>query len=117
MARTSQAIVRIGTRGSKLALVQAGLIQQQIAAALGAARADAEQVAPLVRITTTGDRVQDRRLMEIGGKGLFTKEIETALLEGRIDCAVHSLKDMPAELPAGLVIGAIPSARIRATRS
>ena len=71
MARTSQAIVRIGTRGSKLALVQAGLIQQQIAAALGAARADAEQVAPLVRITTPGDRVQDRRLMEIGGKGLF----------------------------------------------
>ena len=112
MARSSQAspqrVVRIGTRGSKLALVQAGLVQRQIAAALGASAADAEKVAPLVRITTTGDRVQDRRLMEIGGKGLFTKEIETALLEGRIDCAVHSLKDMPAELPAGLVIGAVP---------
>jgi len=108
LARTPQHIVRIGTRGSKLALVQAGLVQQQIAAALGAARADAQTVAPLVRITTTGDRVQDRRLMEIGGKGLFTKEIEAALLDGRIDCAVHSLKDMPAELPAGLVIGAVP---------
>ena len=83
-------------------------MQRQIAAALGASPDDAAEVAPLVHITTTGDRVQDRRLLEIGGKGLFTKEIEEALLAGRIDCAVHSLKDMPAELPPGLVIGAIP---------
>jgi hydroxymethylbilane synthase len=103
----SQPPVRIGTRASKLALAQAGLMQRAIAAALGAVDR-AEEVAPLVHITTTGDRVQDRRLLEIGGKQLFTKEIEEALLAGRVDCAVHSLKDMPAVLPPGLVIGAIP---------
>ena len=103
-----QAQVRIGARGSKLSLAQAGMMQRRIAVALGADVADAEQVAPLVIITTTGDRVQDRRLLEIGGKGLFTKEIEEAMLEGRIDCAVHSMKDMPAVLPDGLCIAAIP---------
>jgi hydroxymethylbilane synthase len=104
----SQPPVRIGARGSKLSVVQATLVQRRIAAALGAAADAAEEVAPLIRITTTGDKVQDRRLLEIGGKGLFTKEIEEALLDRRIDCAVHSLKDMPAECPPGLVIGAIP---------
>jgi hydroxymethylbilane synthase len=104
----SQPLVRIGTRASKLAVTQSGWVQRRIAAALGAPESEAEHAAPLVRITTTGDRVQDRRLLEIGGKGLFTKEIEEALLDGRIDCAVHSLKDMPAELPLGLIIGAIP---------
>jgi hydroxymethylbilane synthase len=108
LTATSQPLVRIGARGSKLSLAQAGTIQRAIAVALGADPADAERVAPLVVITTTGDRVQDRRLLEIGGKGLFTKEIEEALLAGQIDCAVHSLKDMPSELPPGLVIGAIP---------
>jgi hydroxymethylbilane synthase len=103
--------VRIGARGSKLSLAQAGMMQRRIAEALGADPADAaevDRVAPLVIITTTGDRVQDRRLLEIGGKGLFTKEIEEAMLEGRIDCAVHSMKDMPAELPDGLCIAAVP---------
>lgn len=104
----TQPPVRIGARGSKLSLTQAGMMQRRIAEALGADPADAERVAPLVVITTTGDRVQDRRLMEIGGKGLFTKEIEEALLDRRIDCAIHSLKDMPSVLPDGLCIAAIP---------
>ena len=103
--------VRIGARGSKLSLAQAGHMQRRIAAALGADPenpAEVERVAPLIVITTTGDRVQDRRLLEIGGKGLFTKEIEEALIEGRIDCAIHSMKDMPALLPDGLCIAAVP---------
>jgi hydroxymethylbilane synthase len=103
--------VRIGARGSKLSLAQAGHMQRRIAAALGADPEDAAavaQAAPLIVITTTGDKVQDRRLLEIGGKGLFTKEIEEALVDGRVDCAVHSMKDVPAELPPGLCIAAIP---------
>ena len=86
-------------------------MQRRIAAALGADPENAvevEAVAPLIVITTTGDRVQDRRLLEIGGKGLFTKEIEEALLAGEIDCAIHSMKDVPAVLPDGLCIAAIP---------
>src|ERR1700741_689620 len=86
-------------------------MQRRIAGLLGADPtnpSEVERVAPLIVITTTGDRVQDRRLLEIGGKGLFTKEIEEAMLEGRIDCAVHSMKDMPALLPDGLCIAAVP---------
>jgi hydroxymethylbilane synthase len=83
-------------------------MQQRIAAALGYGPDEAEAVAPLVRIVTTGDTVQDRRLLEIGGKALFTKEIEEALLAGRIDCAVHSMKDVPVARQDGLVIAAIP---------
>jgi hydroxymethylbilane synthase len=105
---TPRPLVRIGTRGSRLALAQAGQMQRRIAAALGYGPGEAEAVAPLVRITTTGDRVQDRRLLEIGGKALFTKEIEEALADGRIDCAVHSMKDVPVERKPGLVIAAIP---------
>lgn len=100
--------IRIGSRASPLALVQAHWTQAAICAALGEPVERREAVAPIVRITTSGDRIQDRRLLEVGGKGLFTKEIEEALLDGRIDCAVHSLKDMPAECPPGLVLAAHP---------
>jgi hydroxymethylbilane synthase len=104
--------IRIGTRGSRLALTQSGMMRDRIAAALGAPDgASAEELAAyavLVVITTTGDRIQDRRLLEIGGKALFTKEIEEALLDGRVDAAVHSMKDVPAEQPPGLCIAAIP---------
>ena len=101
-------LVRIGTRRSKLALTQSGMMQRAIGRALGVAEADIAEAVPLVEIVTTGDRVQDRRLMEIGGKALFTKEIEEALLDGRVDVAVHSMKDVPAEQPAGLCIAAVP---------
>ena len=95
--------LRIGTRGSKLALFQAHLVRRLVAAAHGVAEAD---IAVEV-IRTTGDAVQDRPLSEIGGKGLFTKEIEEALLAGTIDLAVHSMKDMAALLPGGLAISAV----------
>jgi hydroxymethylbilane synthase len=92
--------LRIGTRGSPLALAQVELVRRALA--LGAARP-----IELCRITTTGDRVTDRPLAEIGGKALFTKEIDQALLGGEIDCAVHSMKDMQSALPIGLAIAAI----------
>ena len=101
-------LVRIGTRRSKLALTQSGMMQRAIGRALGVADADLASAVPLVEIVTTGDRVQDRRLMEIGGKALFTKEIEEALLDRRVDVAVHSMKDMPADQPDGLCIAAVP---------
>jgi hydroxymethylbilane synthase len=100
--------VRIGTRASRLAQVQARWTQAAIVAALGAPAQAADEVAPLVLISTAGDRIQDRRLLEVGGKALFTKEIEQALLDGRIDCAVHSFKDVPAEATPGLALAAHP---------
>ena len=92
--------IRIGTRGSKLALAQAEETKRRLLAAHGLP----EEAVELVIIKTTGDAVRDRPLADIGGKGLFTKEIEEALLDGRVDLAVHSMKDVPAELPAGLAI-------------
>jgi hydroxymethylbilane synthase len=97
------AALRIGTRGSPLALAQAEMVRAQLAAAHGLV---AERIEIKV-IRTTGDAIQDRPLAEAGGKGLFTKEIEEALLAGTIDLAVHSAKDMPTVLPGGLVITAV----------
>src|SRR5580658_2574610 len=104
MAQSSQAspTLRIGSRGSPLALVQAREVLHRLSAACGV---PAERIDIKV-IRTTGDVIQDRPLTEAGGKGLFTKEIEEALLAGAIDLAVHSSKDMPTVLPAGLVLSA-----------
>jgi hydroxymethylbilane synthase len=98
----STASLRIGTRGSPLALVQARAVRSRLAAATGVN----EETIELVVIRTTGDTIQDRPLADEGGKGLFTKEIEEALLDRRIDLAVHSAKDMPTILPKGLALAA-----------
>jgi hydroxymethylbilane synthase len=97
---TSQ-VLRIGTRGSPMAMVQSGRVRDRLAASHPGIAVE------LVAIRTTGDRVQTRLLAEIGGKGLFTKEIEEALLRRDIDIAVHSLKDMETVVPPGLAIGCI----------
>jgi hydroxymethylbilane synthase len=92
--------LRLGTRGSRLALVQC----EEVADALRATGADVE----IVVIKTSGDRLAEIALADFGGKALFVKEIEEALLGGQVDVGVHSLKDMPAALPAGLTLGAYP---------
>jgi hydroxymethylbilane synthase len=94
-----QSPLRLGTRGSKLALAQAELVRAALAA-----RGIGCEILP---VKTTGDRITDRPLAEVGGKGLFTKELEDALLGGRIDLAVHSMKDVPVALPDGLQIAAL----------
>ncbi|MBT7259754.1 MAG: hydroxymethylbilane synthase, partial [Desulfobacula sp.] len=92
----------IGTRGSQLALWQANFIKSEIESLFPDLNVE------LKIIKTTGDRITDRPLAMVGGKGLFVKEIENALLNNGIDIAVHSMKDMPGELPKGLIIGAFP---------
>lgn len=94
--------LKIGTRGSKLALWQANWVKS----ALNTQHPSLS--IRLVIIKTKGDKILDVPLAMVGGKGLFVKEIEEALLDGRIDLAVHSMKDMPSEIPKGLCIGAIP---------
>jgi hydroxymethylbilane synthase len=101
-SNVSTVTLRIGTRGSPLALAQAYMVR----AALAAAHGWAEDAVEINVIRTSGDRIQDRPLSEVGGKGLFTKEIEDALLDGTIDLAVHSAKDMPTLLPDGLMLAA-----------
>jgi hydroxymethylbilane synthase len=102
MAQPSGTILRLGTRGSPLALTQARMVRAALAQAHGM---EPERIA-IETIRTSGDRIQDRPLADAGGKGLFTKEIEEALIAGTIDLAVHSSKDMPTVLPSGLVLTA-----------
>jgi len=94
--------LRIGTRGSALALWQANYVKSRIE------RASPGTAVRIETIKTSGDRIQDRALLEVGGKGLFVKEIQQALLEGDVDLAVHSLKDYPAENPEALVLACVP---------
>ncbi len=97
--------IRIGTRSSLLARTQAGMVKQMLETRLPVGVSTPIE---LVFITTSGDQQQQRSLAESGGKGLFIKEIETALLENRIDLAVHSAKDLPAQLAAGTIIAGTP---------
>jgi hydroxymethylbilane synthase len=100
LQRPTSPPLRVGTRGSKLARAQAGLVRDALASRCGFA-------SDLVAITTSGDRIKDRPLAEAGGKGLFAKELEEALLAEQIELAVHSMKDLPTILPDGLAIAAI----------
>src|SRR3546814_5284486 len=103
-------VFRIGTRGSPLALAQAHMVRDALAAAHCWA---ADRVA-IVPVKTTGDRVQDRPLAEIGGKALWTKELDRVLADGEIDCAVHSMKDVETIRPASIAIAAmLPRADVR----
>ena len=95
-------MIKIGTRGSKLALWQANWVKSALE------KSSASATVELTTIKTKGDKILDSPLAQVGGKGLFVKEIEDALLTGRIDIAVHSMKDMPSALPSGLRIGAVP---------
>ena len=104
MPPTRQAALRIGTRGSPLALAQANETKARLLQAHPGMPAAAIEI---VVIRTSGDRIQDRPLAEAGGKGLFTKELDEGLLRGTIDLAVHSMKDMPTQLPDGLIIAAL----------
>jgi hydroxymethylbilane synthase len=99
-------VLRIASRGSPLALAQSRLVRTALAAAHGWA-SDLDAVCPIIAMKTAGDRIQDRPLVEAGGKGLFVKEIEDALLVNAADIAVHSMKDMPAVQPEGLIIAAV----------
>jgi hydroxymethylbilane synthase len=101
-----KSMIKIGTRGSKLALWQATWVKSVLE------KHHPELTVDIVVIKTKGDKILDVPLAKIGGKGLFVKEIEDALLRGDIDIAVHSMKDMPADLPEGLCIGPIPEREV-----
>lgn len=98
-------LIRLGSRASPLAVAQSVFVQARLAEAAG----EPIDRFPILTFTTTGDQIQDRRLLEAGGKGLFTKELDIALDEGRIDAAVHSMKDLPTQLPPGQILSCVPS--------
>ena len=100
-------VIRLASRGSPLALAQTHLVRQALAEVHGWDPDELDAICPIRIFRTTGDRIQDRPLVEAGGKGLFVKEIEDALLHHEADIAVHSLKDMPAEQPDGLTVAAV----------
>ena len=97
-------VIRIGTRGSPLALIQARYVERQLRFYHTILTDDAVEIVP---IQTTGDKIQGKTLSTIGGKGLFTKELDAALLASEVDIAVHSMKDMPTALPNGIIIGCV----------
>ncbi len=96
--------MKLGTRGSPLALTQSRHVASLLARAAGMEDSDFA----LESFVTSGDRLKDQRLQDAGGKGLFTKELDEALLDRRIDAAIHSMKDLPTKLPDGLVLAAVP---------
>ena len=100
MPQNNSRSLKLGTRGSKLALVQAEMVRAGLAA-------KGFPAVEIVVLKTSGDRIQDKSLADSGGKGLFTKELEEALLDERIDIAVHSMKDVPVAIPVGLAISAL----------
>lgn len=102
-SRGSPALSKLGSRGSPLAMTQAHHVARLLARATGGAELAIDS------FVTSGDRIADRRLQDAGGKGLFTKELDEALLDGRIDAAIHSLKDLPTVMPEGIVLAAIPA--------
>src|SRR5580704_8755751 len=101
---TTTPLLRIGTRGSPLALAQAHEVRNRLSTAFP--ELAAPDAVAIVVIRTTGDAITDRTLAAIGGKGLFTKEIEQALIDGAVDLAVHSMKDVPTFQPDGLIVDA-----------
>ncbi len=101
-SRGSPGSLTLGSRGSPLALTQAELVGSMLRERTGADFS-------VSSFTTSGDRIQDRLLQEAGGKGLFTKELDEALLDGRIDAGVHSMKDLPTRLPDGIVLACVPA--------
>jgi hydroxymethylbilane synthase len=97
--------IRLGSRGSPLALAQSAQVARLLARMTGGA----VEYFPIEAFTTSGDKIQDRKLIEAGGKGLFTKELDEALLAGRIDAAIHSMKDLPTKLEDGIALACVPA--------